>query len=166
MSVDFSPESEFGKALEGWWSGLSEDRGNRAELRRCNDAVQVVMTPVFQQQIRVWRLYFGGQSRYGDRLAPVLGLLSHVRVHNPLSSIAVQMATGRGGDPAVSELRFKRLLQRTRREYYQAMIRVIKLLRGELNIHDLARSTYYWGDNIRKQWAYDYYGNIPDKKGR
>jgi len=41
------------------------------------------------------------------------------------------------------------------------MIRVIRLLRGEVNIYSLAESTYFWGDDVRKRWAYEYYENIP-----
>ena len=164
MSI-FSPVSEFGKALESYWESLEDNRGDRAILRRCDGTLQVVMTPIFQHQLRDWRGYFSSETNYEERLAQIMGLLAHVRFHRSDISIAKQMATGRGGDPAVSELRFQRLLQRTRQEYYQAMIRVIKLLRGEINIHDLAESTYFWGDNIRKKWAYAYYENISNKKG-
>ena len=165
MSI-FSPGSEFGKALESYWESLEDNRGDRAILRRCNGAFHVVMTPIFHHQLRDWHRYFSGETNYEEQLAQIMGLLAHVRFHRADISIAKQMATGRGGDPAVSELRFQRLLQKTREKYYQSMIRVIKLLRGELNIHDLAKSTYYWGDNIRRQWAYDYYENIRNKKGQ
>jgi len=163
MSIDFRSDSAFGKMLKNWWEDLDDNRGDRAELRRCTGASQVVMTPSFHRQLRIWRPYFSSETNYEERLAQIMGLLSHIRFHRADISIAKQMATGRGGDPAVSELRFRRLLQRTRQEYYLAMIRVIKLLRGEVNIHDLAKSTYFWGDNIRKEWAYDYFENAPDK---
>ena len=119
------------------------------------------MTPVFQRQMRAWRPFFAGQRSHEDRLARIVGLLAHVRVNRPGMPIAVQMATGRGGDPAVSQMRFRRLLQRSQEEFYPAMIRVIRLLRGEANIHSLAEATYFWGDDMRKRWAYDYYGSVP-----
>ena len=165
MSIDFRPNSEFGKALESYWGSLEDNRGDRSILRRCDGALQVIMTPIFHHQLRHWRQYFSGETNYEEQLAQIMGLLAHVRFHRSDISIAKQMATGRGGDPAVSELRFQRLLQSTRQKYYRDMIRMIKLLSGELNIHDLAESTYFWGDNIQKKWAYDYYENIPNKKG-
>jgi len=97
MSIEFHPDSELGAALGEWWSEINEDRGARAELRRCDRAVQVVMTPVFQRQLRAWRPHFAGQSFYEDRLAQIVGLLAHVRFNQPGAPIAVQMATGRGG---------------------------------------------------------------------
>lgn len=163
MSIDFKPDSAFGKLLETWWEDLQDNRGERAELRRCSNASQVIMMPGFHRQLQNWRSFLADETNYEERLAQIMGLLSHVRVHRSDSSIATQMAIGRGGEPAVSELRFRRLLQRTRQEYYPAIIRVVKLLRGEANIHDLARSTYFWGDNIKKAWAYDYFENAPDK---
>jgi CRISPR system Cascade subunit CasB len=163
MNIDFEPGSDLGKALSGCWGALEENRGARAELRRCRQAIQVFMNPFYQRHLRQWRPYFAGQGHYEDRLAQVIGLLAHVRTVQTSHSIAVQMATGKGGDPAVSELRFRRLIQRERDEYYPAMIRVLRMLRGEANIHSLAESTYFWGDNMRKRWAYDYYAHIPEK---
>jgi len=40
------------------------------------------------------------------------------------------------------------------------MIRILRLLRGEADIHSLAESTYFWGDEVRKRWAFDYFGNL------
>lgn len=160
MSVNFNSESEFGQALTDWWSQLEGDRGARAELRRCDSATKVVMTPTFHRQLRVWQKFFAGEKAHEERLAQIIGLLAHVKGDRPDASFAVQMATAKGGEPAVSELRFRRLLQRPREEFYQAMIRTLRLLRGEANIHSLAESIYYWGDEVRKRWAYDYFGNF------
>lgn len=160
MKLEFDPDTEFGKELKMWWDSLEHNRGDRAILRRCEDVLQVVMTPVFHHQLREWHECFSRNN--GDRLAEIMGLLSHVRQHSQ-HSIGAQMATPRGDTPTVSELRFRRLLQSTREEYYRDMIGMIKLLRGEINIHDLAESTYYWGDKTKKRWAYDYYEKIPNR---
>ena len=161
MSIEFRQEGELGKAISLCWTGLDEDRGARAEFRRFDRAVQVVMTSFFHRQLKAFRPLFVGESAYEERLAQIIGLLAHVRVNHPGSPIAVQMATERAGGPAVSELRFRRLLQRSREEFYPAMIRVLRLLRGEANICSLAESTYFWGDAVRKRWANDYYASIP-----
>jgi len=160
MKVNWGSDSELGQALFGWWSGLENNRGIRADLRRCQNPVQVVLTPEFQRQNRAWRSYFVGEWNYEERLAQIMGLLVHVRTNRAGLPIALQMATGRGGEPAVSELRFRRLLQRSREEFYPAMIRILRLLRGEADIHSLAESTYFWGDEVRKRWAFDYFGNL------
>jgi CRISPR system Cascade subunit CasB len=76
-------------------------------------------------------------------------------------TIAKQMA---GNPPVVSELRFRRLIQRDRNDLYPAMIRAIRMLGKQVNIYDLAASTYYWGDQVKRRWAFDYFPNTPEKQ--
>ena len=162
MSIDFRPDSEFGKSLVNWWEGPEEDRGSRAELRRCKDPIQVIMTPVFHRQLQQWRPLFDGQRSYENRLAQMVGLVAHVKDHQPSNSIAIQMAQVRNGKPTVSEYRFRRLIQRDREDLYSAMIRVLRLLGGRADILSIAESVYFWGDDMRKKWAYAYYENLPE----
>ncbi len=160
MSVSFKPDSELGEALYKWWKGLNDDKGSRAELRRCNSVTEVIMTPAFQHLCHAWRKYFPADRPFEDGLAMVIGLLANVKRHIPATSIATLMSRAKGKRPTVSELRFRRLLQRERGELYPALIRILRMLEGQADIYSVAESAFYWGDAIRKRWAYDYYGSL------
>jgi len=63
-----------------------------------------------------------------------------------------------GDKSKVSGLRFRRLLAiNTREELYHAMIRIIRLLGGTVNVCDLAKTVYWWNEETKKRLAYDYY---------
>ena len=146
--------------LMAWWNALQEPgkTAERATLRRCKTVAEVVMTPAFQ---RVCSNMSDEVKNDFDRerLAAVMGLLSHVRSKSS-QPLAEQMA---GNPPVVSELRFRRLLQRGRGELYIAMIRIIRMLNHQADIFDLVNSVYYWGDSTKKRWAYTYFAKTPAK---
>ena len=151
--LDFSNDSPLLKELSGWWRELDQNRGLRAELRRARSITEVVMIPPFHFTGRKFAKFFP-QRVDKLRLAMILGLLAHVKQPTTLK-LAKQMATG--DRPRVSELRFKRLLRYERDDLYQPLVRVIQLLDGQVNIGDLAKLCFYWGDNIRRELAFDYY---------
>ena len=68
-----------------------------------------------------------------------------------------------GNPPVVSELRFRRLIQRDRADLYVSMIRVLRMLGNKANLHDVANSVYYWGDKVKRDWAFAYFPNTPEK---
>ena len=162
MSMDFSAKSAMGAALLAWWNQLQEDRGARAELRRCRNVDEVVMTAAFQRLCSRMKPVFSGQSGWEERLAAIAGLLSHVKVVETGLSLAHQMSEG--NPPVISESRFRRLLQRDRADLYPAMIRVLRMLKGKADIHEIAHAVFYWGNGVKKQWAYTYYPNVQVKK--
>lgn len=162
MSVKFDKESSMGKHLTAWWRGLQERPGERAELRRAGTVAEVVMTPAFQRACSQFAGHFQNEKKWEDRLAAIIGLLSHVREASG-QKLGEQMA---GNPPVVSELRFRRLIQRNRDDLYVAMIRVIRMLKYRANPYDLAGSIYYWGDSVKKEWAYSYFPKIPKKTSR
>ncbi len=157
MSIQFSRDSSLGKHLASWWNDLGDRPGERAELRRAATVAEVVMTPAFQRECARFTGHFKGENGWEERLAAIIGLLAHVREQTS-QDLAEQMA---GKPPVVSELRFRRLLQRNRGDLYAAMIRVIRMLKYRANIFDLAKSVYYWGDGIKKEWAFAYFPKTP-----
>jgi len=176
MSIEFTPQSELGKALAEFWLGLKDNSGARAELRGCNGVGEVVMTPTFQRfcQKRL-REIFRDETMWEDRMAAVVGLLSHLKFDaeyevlggkEPFVDLfAKQMAHMVSADrPLVSELRFRRLLQNERDELYTSLIRIIRMMKGGANLYGLAQSVYFWGDGVKKRWAYAYFPNVPDKR--
>ena len=154
--LDFSNDSPLSKELHAWWQGLEQNRGARAELRRANNITEVVIQQSFYFARRKFAKFFVQRSEQ-LRLAMILGLLAHVKQPTRVK-LAKQMATG--DRPRVSELRFKRLLRCERDELYQPLMRIIRLLDGQVNIGNLAELCFYWGDNIRKELAFNYYPTI------
>jgi len=157
MSVNFDRDSSLGKHLATWWQELAQRPGERAELRRAGSIAEVVMTPAFQRLCSRFSGHFGDEVGWEDRFAAIVGLLAHVRTGSE-KPLAEQMA---GNPPAVSELRFRRLLQRNRSDLYVAMIRIVRMLKYKANIFDLAQSVYYWGDSVKKEWAYRDFPKTP-----
>jgi CRISPR system Cascade subunit CasB len=153
--VDFH-SNQVQNALRSWWEGLSENRGDRAELRRCRSIDRVLLTEAYHKLRK--RVESAGLSFSDDQLATATGLLAHVDDHaEGWSSLASQMAGGENDAP-VSGLRFRRLLRREDREdLYRSMIRIIRLLDRRVNVFELANNMYYWGPGVRKRWAQDYY---------
>jgi CRISPR system Cascade subunit CasB len=153
MSKHIQDEQTLEHQLVTWWSGLSDRRGERAELRRAKSVAEVIMTPSFQKLCT--KLVEQLPSDFNkESVAAIVGLLSHVEERTD-KKLASQMAEG--NPPVVSELRFRRLLQRDRDELYVAMIRIIRMLKKQANPYDLINSVYYWGDKRKKRWAYTYF---------
>ena len=160
MTISFDSNKPLGEALQNWWIELQDRNGDRAELRRAETVTDVILLPVFQHACSRFKPFFQHEENWESRLAAVLGLLAHVRQVNSEQSLALQMA---GKPPVVSELRFRRLLQRDRADLYVSMIRVLRMLGNKANLHDLAYSVYFWGDGVKRRWAFDYFPNTPEK---
>mgnify|MGYP000860977718 FL=1 len=62
----------------------------------------------------------------------------------------------------VSGLRFRRLLATPERDQLLSpLVRALRLTGGRANLLEIARSAFFWGDRVRKRWAYDYYECAP-----
>ena len=158
MSRLFEPGTAFGDALLRWWRGLNDNRGDRAELRRCEELLQIMQTPAFQR-IRRQLMDMGlkVQASERDRLAAVIGLAAHVTGADPARMPSLAEAFSEGDKPAVSPLRFRQLLDsRTDDELFIRLRRVLPLVKDRVNLFDLANSVFYWGDGVRKRLIYDY----------
>lgn len=161
--LKFSNDSDEMKALTSWWASLKDNRGDRAELRRCATLAEVAFTPAYHR-LRLAVNEFGGINY--DALALVAGLSARIKENITGNTLAEQMATGKSdGSARVSGLRFRRLLKvKDSDALFIAMRRVIALLGGAVNLQSLANSLYFWNDITRKQWAYEYYSKSPSEK--
>jgi CRISPR system Cascade subunit CasB len=141
-------------ALLRWWAGLQNDRGARAELRRCASLLEVMQTPAFHAARH--KLIEAGWRSSGtsdDRLAAVIALAAHLKSDGGSSP---PQAFSNSDPPVVSPLRFRQILEaRDDEEFFLRLRRVLPLAEG-LSLSALADDVLYWGDNVRKRWVYDY----------
>src|ERR1039457_2911235 len=146
--LKFDKDSPEMQALATWWYALNENRGDRAELRRCATLAEVAFTPAYHR-LRLAVGKFG--TPYDDGLSLVAGLAARVKNDIADCAFAEQMATGKSdGSARVSGLRFRRLLKaKESDELFTAMGRVVALLDGSVNLQNLAKSVYFWNDRTR-----------------
>lgn len=168
MGLNFKEDRKESEILIKWWASLQEDKGARAELRKCHELPEVFMQSSFHRLYNSFK-NFGDVNEEG--LATVAGLLSNIKDNNSLN-IASQMARDINGQENTKEekavikgLRFRRILKiQNHSELFPVMIRIIKHLKGLVNITDLANSAYYWNDSTKKTWAFKYYEHIQIEK--
>ena len=159
MTGIFAAEQPSGEVLKNCWQEIQQQRGARAQLSRAKSVDDIVLLPVFQRHCARFRPFFKQEEHWEYRLAAVIGLLAHVRTTTS-ERLARQMA---GDPPLVSELRFRRLLQKDRRELFVALIRILRTLDHRANLYDLANSVYYWGDRTKSDWAFGYFPHTPGR---
>ncbi|WP_374337471.1 type I-E CRISPR-associated protein Cse2/CasB [Leeia sp.] len=147
------------------------NRGDRAYLRRCAHAEDVLLQPALHllahklEQLEIVVPL--------DALALIAGVLSHINSHDfGESKLARRLGnTVEGNRPAMSELRFRQLLDsRTEDELYQRMRRALDLLRGTAHVGGLAKDLWQClyemrqpdytrpaDQRLKVRWAQEYY---------
>jgi len=162
----FQSGDEVSSILLSWWKGLEHDKGERAFMKRTSSPAEVVFSPAYHRLLS--QLQRDGRHINREAVAAVAGLSTHVKAHIDHDvSLARQMAAPKSmsGDARVSGLRFRRLLAVSgRSELYPLMIRLIRLLGGQVNLVSLANAVYWWNEKTKTQWAYDYYATAPSEK--
>lgn len=146
------------QALLTWWEALKENRGDRAELRRCQKIDEVLLTEAYHK-LRKRLGAVGFTPKVEDQLGAVAGLLAHVDENIDGTGVAAQMAGGAQDEEApLSGLRFRKLLKtESREDLYRPLMRAVRLLGRQVNAAALAGDVFYWGTSVRKRWARDYY---------
>ena len=161
MSIQFREETGIGKVLFAWWEGLEDDHASRAILRRASTITAVSLTSPYQRFYRRLRdvgWAIEAKPYHNDRLAAVIGLLSHVK-QNDERALAKSMSQREvaGNQPCVSELRFRRLLESPDIDaLFLGLRRVLPLMNYGANVLALANDVVHWGDAVKKHWAYQY----------
>ncbi len=160
----FEKDSPSGEVLLTWWNQLQNKNGDRATLQRCNTPAETVYLPV--SQILLSKIKDCEDINFKlsfDRVCALAGILSHIK-ENTNQSFAKQISQKKQGSEQslISDIRFRRLLQYSNIVdddfFFQKIIRVIHHVDRKVNIGDLFYSLYFWGDKVKKQWAYEYYG--------
>lgn len=145
---------------EDWWRRLnSEDIGRRGARRAALARLRRATTPLeAMQESEALRLIVR-LPRDPERVATLAGVLACVRETDDRT---VARAIGRESlddeKAVMAEGRFRRLLQAPPAELMDAMRRLVALTKGRVNVYDLSYAVLHWGDRVKKQWIFDYYG--------
>ena len=149
-----------------WWRRLTGKEGARlgqrraalARMRRAATPIEVMQEPEALRLVE--RL-----PRRPDRAAALAGVLAFVSETDERRVARTIGRTSLDDDQSalVSEGRFRRLLQAHDSELMEAMRRLVRMAKGKLNVHDLSYAILNWGggyrgEQVKKQWIFDYYG--------
>lgn len=161
MSDRFSRDNAFGTILLDWWQSLQDDRASKAILRRASTITASTLSAPYQRLFR--RFKAAGWNMKGvpwrdDRLAAIVALLAHVNADLPGAlAQAMSRKSNEEDRPKVSELRFTRLLESNDIDtLFLGLRRILPLLENQIDIIALANDVLYWGDKVKKEWAYLY----------
>ena len=162
-NLSFVSNQDARDVLLQWWKELDDSRGDKAALRRCHNPTEVAFNPAFNR-LRLRFKQFGYVN--SESLALIAGILSHVKNNNERVHIATQMATPKSESTTacVSGLRFRRILKvQNNADLFEPLIRIVRMLDGNVNVPVLANSIYWWNSNdfTRKEWAFKYYDKAP-----
>lgn len=158
-NIVIKADSAIGKGLLTWWKGLEEDRATRAMLRRCATIDEIVLCPAYQRFYRYmlacgWPLDADEWQR--DKLAAIAGLVAWIKLDSA-HDLPYQMSEQDGDRPVLSELRFRALLKLEHTdELFAGLRRALPVIGHQASVIQLAKDVYWWGDGIKKHWAYNY----------
>ena len=150
-----SEEKRDGQIALSWWS---RNIGNRdsgharalsARLRRAG-AIEALSERAVQELARDLGL---GPGRAAD-LVRLVCLLAEVRTHDG-ATLARRLG---GAEPALSGLRFQRLLRAEGDELVALMRRAIVIADRRCNVAALAEDLLRWSEGARERWCFHYYG--------
>lgn len=161
MPLNLNPGSAEGQAIQRWLSYLDEhDKGGRAELRRASSVLSAAMCQATHRLHRQLDTICQGDmsETQRDRLAMACALMAHIKKPGALPLPQAMSERKQGSDRIpVSELRFRRLLDAHDDEaLFSGLRRVLPLIDGLVCPVLLARDVVFWGDRVKRTWAYDY----------
>ncbi len=172
------------QALKHWWEWLSENRGDRANLRRVHAVDEALLSPAFARFLKMMPgCWLKGETGKGVKLnmyeiALVAAVLARVKSEPAKEqSFAKSLATPKEGSSksVMSELRFQQLQKsRTPDEFFMRICRAVNLLGGRVSVESLADDIVHWlveyrfgpaskpQHRLAVRWAQDYYQNFKD----
>lgn len=147
------------RKIHSWWKGLSENRGDSAELRRCHDLTEVFFCPAFH---RLYQSLLADGKVKREALALIAVTLAHVKEDISGVSFAQQMGEKKTGQTSfISEARFRKLIRcESYPELFLPVTRIIRMLNGAVNIDDVVRKLYFWNEETRKAMTFEYFEKV------
>lgn len=155
--------SEQGDIIFAWWKANIADRNSgraralAARLRRSHGVEALAELDVHQLAGRL-----GLKANGAGRLVRLVQALAEVR-ENDGRRLAQRLG---GQEPALSPLRFQRLLRARGDELTTALRRAVPMADRRCNVAALGPDLLNWdhterGDRIRTDWCFDYFGASP-----
>lgn len=143
-----------------WWNGLQDRSGGHraalARMRRARTPVDVIQEAAALRLVARLRPFGRGDERAAI-LAGVLALVREDETERVVRSLG-RRSLDDDRPARLSEGRFRRLLQAEGDELLSQMRRVVQLAGRKVNVRDLADAILHWGDRVRKDWTFEYYG--------
>jgi CRISPR system Cascade subunit CasB len=174
MTAQDASQARRGQIARRWWGELQDtkndgtpnrgrDRASLARLRRSATALDAIEEPTVFDLYKRLGFGRGDVDRWLSRVAVVAAVLAHIRTDASPGDNGYRrrFAEMLGGErPAMSPLRFKRLLAATEdRDLLTGFRRAVALAGAKnIDIGDVAASLLDWSDRRRMRWAFDYYG--------
>jgi len=145
---------------QGWWAReISADTGparkTRAELRRADTALKALGVPAVHR-LNAALAAGGFELRHDpERLALIAVALAHIKEPGP----NVARVFGAGDTPALSPIRFNALIRvTTPGALWRPLTRALAVIGGRASPGALAADLFYWNEQTRTRWCFDYYG--------
>lgn len=142
-----------GQIILGWWShnigdrDSSQARALAARLRRAG-LVETL------GEAEVHGLAKSLQITEAEPLVRLVQVLAEVRDH-----VAQTLAQRLGGEtPALSTLRFQRLMRVENDDLPAALRRAVVIADRKCNVAALGQDVMHWSDKTRSRWCFHYYG--------
>lgn len=157
--------NELGTTVVSWYyEAIGDDfgaaRAARARLKRCNsltDALAISETHSLNQ-----RLLKLGEKPRADQLSLIAVSFANIKgVQGKKIATQFGRLLDKDGTRILSDTRFQSLIRiRERYELIRPLRRAFGVLGNkiECNGYQLAIDLYYWTDEVRNQWCFQYYG--------
>lgn len=159
--MSWDERMSLGVAILSWWGGyLGEreaphSRALSARLRRASAVESLCEGPVHRLSER---LVAAGanprRARDPERLVTLVRTLAEVRADDA-RTLAQRLG---GANPAMSELRFRRMLRAEGEDLTNALRRAVGMAGHRCDVAALGRDILFWGDNVRIAWTFHYHG--------
>ncbi|MDX8551210.1 type I-E CRISPR-associated protein Cse2/CasB [Methanospirillum sp. J.3.6.1-F.2.7.3] len=150
--------------IHSWWRGLSENRGDSAELQRCHDLTEVFFCQAFH---RLYMSLLSEGTVRREALALIAVSLAHVKEDISGVTFAQQMGESKSVQtPQISQMRFRKLIRcESYSELFLPVTRIIKMLNGAVNIDDVVKKLYFWNEKSRKDMTFEYFEKVLQSEG-
>lgn len=165
--MNLTPEmlrsEKFKSEVWQWWQSLEEDRGQRAELRRCRSPEEVYVSAAYRDHLaRRMGESFALDENDLLHLALPVGVLARARVLESGAHFAALFARRGKGSPAMRDVRFRQVLALPDDRFddlFTMLTRLVRLMDNAASLPGLLECGLFWNDAARVRWAREYYPN-------
>ena len=173
---DILKSRAFEKIWSEWWESLDDNRGERAELRRADNPLEVYVSRAFQRGLAAdLRNSDEFQTLSSDtvedmleKLALAAGVLSQAKVIVDEPSFPKLMSQTDSGAENMRDVRFRKLMSipsDDRDALYRMLIRLIRLV-GRTDVRSIVNAAYFWSDKTKLNWSREYYSSNSKKDNK